>query len=695
MRILLLLGDFGMPTLDALLASQHRPVCVVVATATEAPTVGRPGEWIRDRIRPLFWPGILCPLPRDFRPWRALEILERAGIPHVKAMELHASDLVRLAATHQAELLLSVGYPKILPPPVLAAAPRGGMNVHPSLLPRYRGPSPVFWQVVLGETRTGVTIHRLTAEVDEGPILSQVETRIGAEETAGALFLRLARLAGPVVLKTLGRLEAGDVAERAQAPASATFQRRFREEDSLLDWSRPAEDLARLVRACNPFPGARSSLPNGESVRIWRATVAAGPAGARCGEIVALRQSSFDVTTGSGVLRVRTATSDRRHRYPTWGRAWPTLIPGITFTQVTQGDPREIDCGISPAAPPMQRTSGDNNPAELAPTGGCSATIHSVSPTRGTREGLERVACPLCSARVCRPRHQVYGYAIGDCLVCALTFVNPQPTDVDLASFYETIFHTPAWYRRFPHLQDFDYFGEAASDDAGHGSYVELVRPLVPHGAWLDVGCGHGRLASLAAAAGYEAFGVDPNPLAVQAARQRLGPDRVFAGSVEDAGLPADRFTVVSLIGTIEHLKRPLQTLQEIFRILEPGGLILVQTPNLASLQYRRQGAGWEQFTPPGHLVYFTPRTLRRMLQKAAFHRMRFDMRFPLEAGWDYGCTRRPRHPNRLGRLLAGALALLGSRCELAAQRVKGRLVGKHDIVCHARKPRSRRGGRG
>lgn len=313
-----------------------------------------------------------------------------------------------------------------------------------------------------------------------------------------------------------------------------------------------------------------------------------------------------------------------------------------------------------------------------------------ITPTPEIREPLERVACPLCDAIAFRPRHRVAGYTIGDCLRCGLAYVNPQPTDRDLADFYKTVFHTPAWYKRFPQLRDFDYFGEAASDKAGHQSYVELVRGLVPSGAWLDVGCGHGRLAGFAAVAGYEVFGVDPNPLAAQVAQQRLGADRVFVGPLEASGLPADRFTVVSMIGTIEHLKRPLQTLREVLRVLEPGGMLLIQTPNLASLQHRHQGEAWDQFTPPGHLIYFAPRTLRRMLETAEFHRVRFDMRFPLEAGWDHGAAVARRRPRHLGLLLARAVSLLGSRCERAAQRAKGRLVGNHDIVCHARKPQPR-----
>ena len=300
------------------------------------------------------------------------------------------------------------------------------------------------------------------------------------------------------------------------------------------------------------------------------------------------------------------------------------------------------------------------------------------------------VPCPACASIRFRARHRVAGFAIVDCRACGLTFVNPQPCEADLGKFYAEVFHTPEWYGRFPHLKQFDYFGSAAGESAGHRSYVELVRRLVFPGSWLDVGCGHGALAQCASEAGYDAFGVDPSPLAVDAARQRLGRERVFLGSLPDVRFATNRFSVVSLIGTIEHLSQPLANLREIYRILAPGGLLLVQTPNMGSLQYRRLGAAWEQFTPPGHLLFFTPRTLRRILRTAGFIGVQFDMRFPLDADWTYGSA--AAGPSRIRRpLFSTAIGLLGSRCELALQRLKGRVLGKHDIICLAWTPRHRR----
>lgn len=337
MKILLLLGDFGLPTLLGLLASPYRPAAAVLATSPAGPPPAAAGERVRAWLRPLLWPGSPGPAPRDLRPWTAAAALARARIPSVAASGIEDAALCRLVATHRTDLVLSAGYPRILPAPVLTAAPRGALNVHPSLLPRYRGPSPVFWQVALGETRSGVTIHRMTSKADEGPIVAQAEIPVGAEETAGALFLRLARLAARLVLESLGRLEEGTVVEQPQEAAAASYQRRFREGDALIDWSRPAEELTRIIRACNPSPGARTFLPDGESVRIWRARARAGPVREAPGAILARRPGGLDVATGNGVLRIMTATSDRGRRFPAWGRPWPTLAPGMAFAP--QGAP--------------------------------------------------------------------------------------------------------------------------------------------------------------------------------------------------------------------------------------------------------------------------------------------------------------------------------------------------------------------
>lgn len=177
----------------------------------------------------------------------------------------------RLAALG-ADVAVVVAFGQILPKAVLDAPARGSINIHASLLPRYRGAAPIQWAIIRGETETGITTFQMDAGMDTGDILLMRSTPIGPEETAGDLFARLAPLGAEVILETLARL--GSIVPRSQDHAAATLAPRLKKSDGAIDWRRSARDIVNLVRGCNPWPGATTTTPAG-MLTLWRARVIA------------------------------------------------------------------------------------------------------------------------------------------------------------------------------------------------------------------------------------------------------------------------------------------------------------------------------------------------------------------------------------------------------------------------------------
>jgi methionyl-tRNA formyltransferase len=191
-----------------------------------------------------------------------------------------------------------VAFGQILPQTVLDAPARGSINIHASLLPKYRGAAPIQWAVIRGETETGITTFRMDAGMDTGDVLLTRPTPIGAEETAGELFERLARLGAEVIVETLDRLDA--LVPVPQDSAAATLAPRLKKSDGALDWSRPTRDLVNLVRGCNPWPGTTATTPGG-TLTLWRAR--AVPAAARGAPGTLLDAGdALAVATGDGLL---------------------------------------------------------------------------------------------------------------------------------------------------------------------------------------------------------------------------------------------------------------------------------------------------------------------------------------------------------------------------------------------------------
>ncbi len=168
-----------------------------------------------------------------------------------------------------AEAMVIVGYGQIIPQTVIDLAPLGIINVHGSLLPKYRGAGPIQWALINGETRTGVTTMRIDAGLDTGDMLLKAETEIGPEETAVELGHRLAIMGADLLVNTLDGLTRGAITPQPQNPAEATLAPLLKKEDGVLDWRQPATAIHNRVRGLQPWPGASTSF-RGQALHIWR-----------------------------------------------------------------------------------------------------------------------------------------------------------------------------------------------------------------------------------------------------------------------------------------------------------------------------------------------------------------------------------------------------------------------------------------
>jgi methionyl-tRNA formyltransferase len=199
-----------------------------------------------------------------------------------------------------ADVAVVVAFGQILPKAVLEAPRRGSINVHGSLLPRYRGAAPIQWAIIRGETVTGITTFQMDEGMDTGPTLLSTSTAIGAEETAGELAARLAVLGADALTQTLARLD--QLSPTPQRQADATLAPRLKRADGHIDWRRPAGEIVNLVRGCNPWPGALTQSPAGP-LMLWRAAVGEGAVGAPGTLIRPKPDEEPAIATGEGWVR--------------------------------------------------------------------------------------------------------------------------------------------------------------------------------------------------------------------------------------------------------------------------------------------------------------------------------------------------------------------------------------------------------
>lgn len=283
MRIALFGADeLGVRCLEGLLDAGRRVVGVVTLPGAEPPS----GLLERLMNRP-------APAP--------LEVLARRHrLPILQPARLREESFIEALRGWQPDLLVVSCFDKILPAEVLALAPQGGLNVHPSLLPRHRGPAPVARALLAGDAETGLTVHAMDLTVDTGDIWVQRPFAIAPDDTAGTLSHRLALAAPGVLNEALDALAAGSRAPLSQAgePLHAPFVSRH---EAHLDWRAPVADLLRVIRACSPYPGAFLVIRK-EIVGILEARAEQGAA-EKPGRVLAVDEQGLLIQAGDGALR--------------------------------------------------------------------------------------------------------------------------------------------------------------------------------------------------------------------------------------------------------------------------------------------------------------------------------------------------------------------------------------------------------
>jgi methionyl-tRNA formyltransferase len=199
------------------------------------------------------------------------------------------------------DAMIVIAYGVLLPPDILAVPTHGCLNVHASLLPRWRGAAPIARAIEAGDAVTGVTIMQMDAGLDTGPMLLKRETPIHPTDTAATLHDRLAVLGAEALVDALARLDRGALAPETQDGALACYARKLRKEEAVIDWAQPATTLARRVRAFNPWPVANTRLAD-RTLRIWEAHPQEEQHRARPGTIVAIDAAGIRVACGTGAL---------------------------------------------------------------------------------------------------------------------------------------------------------------------------------------------------------------------------------------------------------------------------------------------------------------------------------------------------------------------------------------------------------
>jgi methionyl-tRNA formyltransferase len=241
---------------------------------------------------------------------RAAEI---HGVPTLAPEKIRDPSFFDVLSKWAPDLIVVVAYGRILPRQILELAPHGCLNVHYSLLPKYRGAAPVPWAIIGGEEKSGVTTMRLVEKMDAGPIFLQREISIAPNDTTASLQAKLAPVGAELLVETIAGLKAGNLTPQAQDESKVTYAPVLKKEDGLIDWNLPAVSIERCVRGFNPWPSAYTYRA-GNLLKIHRARVIEIAEKAAPGEVLKADKEGLWIATGAGALGLEEVQLENRKK---------------------------------------------------------------------------------------------------------------------------------------------------------------------------------------------------------------------------------------------------------------------------------------------------------------------------------------------------------------------------------------------
>lgn len=281
--------DIAVPTLETLLASKHQVIGVV--TQPDKP---------KGRGKAVSYPVVKeIALKHDLPVYQPAKVREEAFVEKVKELN--------------PDVIVVIAFGQIIPKDILEIPRYGCINIHASLLPKYRGAAPIQWAVIDGEEKTGLTTMYMEEGLDTGDMLLKKEVAIAPDETGGSLHDKLASLGGELILETLEKAENGTLVRIKQDDAQSNYAKMLSKTMGHIDFSKPAIEIERLIRGLNPWPSAYTSL-DGKTLKIWNVDVLEEEREGEVGEIIEVTKHSVIVKTGMGALTLKEVQLEGKKR---------------------------------------------------------------------------------------------------------------------------------------------------------------------------------------------------------------------------------------------------------------------------------------------------------------------------------------------------------------------------------------------